>query len=438
MAITTTIQIAKDRGFEQLVYNETVSNTTTKDISLDISTIPYGTTLHSRLKYTNGDIASNWSRSVSFTALSTKNVIGIAMDMSSCTFSWIDMAGNRLSYFDWHEHPVYTSMSMVTTDTSRSACQFTKIPLFYINTATSGPAGTYSEGKKCWWISDQPVPGFRPHPAFKRSSNRSNGKYIINDAVYIGTYFGHLESLSGSGSCIGSKRNTTWHTGSSVNDYRTYCNNRNSSSYDQSGYRIFDVHDMGLIRLLTLIASGEPQTTRKWGYSTSSTSYNGTTDNKLIFFGTKSNPTVWIDDMWMRRYWYVDKLTITNGYVHIINPFDGSEASGPGENTYSRTPARGFMHDVCSGRITIGDDVHDLMEYFLPRTVSGSESSSAFRSWWETDEIFRQAINYIWFGSCYDRWDMPSQATPETLGLFHLNIDNDPTYSTVGCRICKN
>lgn len=107
MAITTTIQIAKDSGFEQLVYNETASNTTTKDISLDVRTIPYGTTLHSRLKYTNGDIASDSSRSVSFTALSTKNVIGVCLNVTSSgagTFNWIDAAGNNISYFDFTEH----------------------------------------------------------------------------------------------------------------------------------------------------------------------------------------------------------------------------------------------------------------------------------------------------------------------------------------------
>ena len=433
MAITTTIQIAKDRGFEQLVYNETVSNTTTKDISLDISTIPYGTTLHSRLKYTNGDIASNWSRSVSFTALSTKNVIGVCLNVPSSgagTFSWIDAAGNSVSYFDFTEHPTFQSIAMVTEDAARAPVTMTQFPLFYIKTATSGPVGTFSNGKKCWWISDTPIDGFRPHPAFKRATNNT-----VVPFVKIGTFVGHSESASGS-TVIGSKRNTAPYLTAGFSNFLTYCNNRNNSGAGQSGWRMFDVHDWSLLRFLALIAKGSADVRRVWGNTTGPVSRTGSSYARLVFKGTQSSPTVWVDDLWGCWWNFVHGCEVISDQFHVCYPSNQSSYLG---QTCALSRSKGFIRNVASGSITIGPDTHDFLEYFVPNDFTSSESNGTFYAWSENDNDGKSKPLMTSGANHNDCGPWNGSTGNNGVSIFNFNWESNNVDATnSACRICKN
>jgi hypothetical protein len=186
-ATSTDIQIATDSVFSDVVVNDSGAYRTTR--SFVKGDLPYGVTLFARVRHGN-DTAGNsdWSAALEFKIIVPANVIGICLDNSGAkgTFYWIDALGNKLSSFDYTTHPVFKNISMVTVDDARAPVTMTKIPLFYIKTAVSGPVGTFADGKKCWWISDLKDLGYRPAAAFKRSTQKdSAGKYVISAACFM-------------------------------------------------------------------------------------------------------------------------------------------------------------------------------------------------------------------------------------------------------------
>ena len=447
MAITTTIQIAKDSGFEQLVYNETAEDSAalSRAINCDTSSIPYGVQLHARMKYTNNDpnhsepIVSPWSRTVKFTARIPVEVVGICLDNRSSVgcFYWIDEAGQRLSEFDYHEHPIFSKITMVTEDASRSPVTMTRIPLFYVKTAASGPSNTFASGMKCWWISDRPAEGFRPCLAFKRSTLRdSNGKYIISPDVKIGTYLAHQESAS-SRTVLGSKKGQTPLGNNNKETFKNYIQARNNGGAGQAGWRMFDIYDMSVLRLLCLIGKADGNCQAAWGDNASGVSNprTGSTNARMVFKGTHSDPQVSIDDLW-RCYWYhMDLISDSGGRVTLKSPMDLSSTLS---TSFSITTSRGWIRDVCQSTFTVGDDVHDAMELFLPYTVNGTESYGTFGDY--HTRCTSSVTTWMAGGASPD--DSCGDYVNDTTrhGLFHTwsHYQDASSGSYYVARICKN
>src|SRR5574344_2087749 len=142
----TDIQISTDSAFSTIVLNDSGAYRTTK--SFTKGTLPYGVDLYARVRHAHPSTGTtNWSNATSFKIIIPANITGVCLDMTEPggTFYWIDALGNKLSSFDWTKHPVYTGISMATVDDSRSPVTVTKIPLFYIRTAVSGPVGTFAD-----------------------------------------------------------------------------------------------------------------------------------------------------------------------------------------------------------------------------------------------------------------------------------------------------
>ena len=381
----TDIQISTDSAFNTVVMNETGPYKTTRVFAQ--GALPYGVDLYARVRHSHPFTgATNWSASTCFKIIIPANVIGVCIDNSgsSGVVSWIDALGNKLTGFEWTKHPVFMGISMATVDDARSPVTMTKIPLFYIRTATSGPVGTFSDGKKCWWLSDLKAPGYRAAACFKRSTSKdTDGKYAISPFCYIGTFLGHTETVGGV-TCLGSKRNQTVAASQTKATIKTYISNRNNTSAGATGFRMFDIWDMSALRFLLLIAKGGTDSQTHWGDNATPlvTPKTGTTNARAVFKGSLTDPQISIDDLWRCYWYYTDLISVSaTGVVSLTSPQDLSTAVSFGNADaarYTQPTSTGWIRDVLDCPMVIGDDTHDLMELFLPKLLTSSADQATF------------------------------------------------------------
>ena len=422
----TDLQISTDASFTKIVNTDDGTYRTSQRFEKDA--LPYGQTLYARVRHKSAETGeSNWSATVTFNIVVPAQIIGVCIDNSNSstkgTFYWIDALGNQLSSFDWQSHPCYSNISMVTVDSDRAPVTLTRFPLTYVKTAASGPAGSFANGKKCWWISNLPYIGFHPAACFKRTTSRQDGKYVISDYCYMGTFLGHQESAGGK-TVIGSKRGQTVLASQTKETFKTYITNRNNTSAGITGFRMFDIWDLGLLRTLALVAKANSDTQSQWGDNSSgiSSPKTGSTNARMVFKGSHSNPEISIEDLW-RCYWYhADLITINSGQVTLTSPMDlssslsfGSASSG----RYTQPTSSGWIRDVLDCPFTIGDDEHDLMELFLPKTVVSAENQGTFSDYHTTgtNTSIRVGCNH-------------TEVKPS--GLFSVTFDLETTPGSLG------
>ena len=375
---TTDIQIASDASFSNILINNSTIYCTSQTIAQDA--LPYGTNLYARVRHHHPETGvSNWSNANMFNIIAPANIIGVCLDNSTTigTFHWIDKDGNSVSVFDYKTHPVFMGIGQSTFDTDRNAAIMTKFPLFYIKTAVSGPVGTYAAGKKCWWISDLPETGFRPVSAFKRSTKKdANGKYILAPFCYIGTYNGLAIQLSTTFESwvIGSARNTAVSTALNKSTFRVWSKNRNNTSLGLSGFRMFDIYDTSILKILILIMKADPDLQSR-AINTVATSKTGTTACSITFNALRPS---FIHDLWSCYWCMMDLIKVPSGVVQLTSPMDLSSDLSFGDaiaSRYTQATGAGYIKDVLDCPFVIGDDTHDLKEFFLPKTLSASQST---------------------------------------------------------------
>ena len=225
---TTDIQISTDTSFNTLAINESKPYCTTRAFTPE--ELPHGVDLYMRVRHHTDDASMDtpWSDTRYFQIEPDAEIIGVCMDNSDTTkkpvWNWIDKDGNRVDSFNYQEYPIYKNVEMVRfSDTpGQGGIQYLKIPRVYVKTMVSGPINTFAAGKKCWWISNRPVDDFYIHPAFCR--NDDNG-YTTNICEYV--YFQQMPYSTAGGGF--------------------------ASPGDD--FRVFDIYDFGLIRLLITIAN---------------------------------------------------------------------------------------------------------------------------------------------------------------------------------------
>lgn len=437
----TDIQISTDAGFGTLKVNESGAYCTSK--SFVKGDLPYGVDLYARVRHTHPNTGtSEWSNPVRFRIVVPVNIIGVCLDNSGTkgVFNWIDSNGNALSSFDWASHPTYAGITMSTQDSSRAPVTLTKFPRFYVKTATSGPVGSFANGKKCWWIADMEEVGFRPAACFKRSTAQKNGKYVISDYCYMGTFLGHRETVGGK-TCIGSKRGQEVAASQTKETFKTWIQNRNNTSAGQSGWRMFDIWDLGALRILLLIAKANSDTQAMWGDNSAGTAFpkTGSTNARAVFKGTHSNPLVSFEDAW-RCYWYhADLISVSKGKVTLTSPMNLTSVLSFGNALASRyilPTLSGWIRDVLDCPFVIGDDTHDLMELFLPETVVSAENQATFSDHYRYGH---GSPGIVLAGGPYDRIykGVPSVSG---FGVMYLYEDWDPWYTDqwYSSRLSKN
>ena len=381
----TDIQISTDSAFSTIVLNDSGPYKTTRQFVK--GNLPYGVDLYAKARHDHPQTGKTpWSATLCFKLIIPANIAGVCLDTSTTpgVFYWIDSLGNKVTSFDWTKHPIYMAISMATLDDARAPVTMTKIPLFYIKTAASGPVGTFADGKKCWWISDLPEYNFRPATCFKRSTQLdSKGKYVISPCCYMSTFVGHSETIGGV-TCLGSKRSQTPLVSQTKATLKTFITNRNNTGAGISGFRMFDIWDLSALRILLLVAKASTNSQTQWGDNSAgiASPKTGSTNARAIFKGTQTDPQISIEDLW-RCYWYfVDALTVSaTGVVGLLSPMDNTTNVSFGEavlSRYTQTLSQGWLHEVLDCPMVIGDHTHDLMELFLPKSVVATEAQSTF------------------------------------------------------------
>ena len=436
----TDIQIATDASFHTCLVDE--SREFCGSRFFNQAELPYGVDLYARVRHKHNDTGvGNWSAVSSFMISVPGDIIGICLDNSGTrgVFYWIDAVGNRIMSFDYLVHPIFDGITSTIVD-FRSPVAMTKIPLFYIKTAASGPVGSFAAGKKCWWIANFKPDGFHPAACFKRTTERnSDGKYVISPCCYIGTYLGHFEDIDGV-TTIGSKKGSEAATYEDKSTFSTYISRRDNVDMGISGFRMFDIWDMGALRLLSLVAKANANMQAAFGDNTTGDAYprTGSTNARLVFKGTTDDPQVSIDDLW-RCYWYfVDLIFVSKGTVTLVSPMDRQTTVSFGNasaSRYKQTTTSGWLKDVLDCPMVIGDDTHDLMELFLPKTVNSSESRGTFFDY--HDATTPSSTQEVVAGG-YAR---STRGIPVSgCGLFRTQFFSTLYTETLveGVRICKN
>lgn len=440
----TQLQIATDADFTDIVNTDSGSYRTSQ--AFVKGDLPFGVDLYARVRHVGAETGTGrWSRVVKFQVAIPKYVIGVYMDNSNTsakgTFHWIDILGNEVSSFNFQEHPTYAGITCVTADPDRGdPVYLTRFPKFYCKTLASGPIGSDASGKKCWWISSEPEEGFRPHACFKRSTTvDANGKYVVADYCQMGRYLGHSATVGGK-TCLGSAPNKTVLASTTKANFKTYITNRNNAGAGITGFRMFDIWDLGALRMLLLIAKANSDTQTVWGDNSAGTSYpkTGSTNARACFQGTHANPTVSMEDLW-RCYWYhADLITVNNGVVTLTSPMDLTSTlsfGGATASRYTQPTSSGWIRDVLDCPVVIGNDTHDLMELFLPKTVVSAENQGTFSDY-HTGGTYTGTVSLL-----IGARGTGTNAEDHLCGLFrgHINFDDASTVNSIfGSRLSKN
>ena len=416
MPSKTIFQVATSTTFQEskLVINEVGDYRVSRELQLN--ELPYDTPLYARVKHIN-DLTgeSNWSPRVTFKVHNPASIIGVCLDssVSPGSWSWIDANGNKVDSFNYTSHPTYANCTMSTVGLNAAACKMTSIPKFYVRTSPTGIPGSYSEGKKCWWISDLPTEGFRVHPAFKSSATTEV------DTVMIATYQANAVTINDI-ETLGSEE------GQSIANYIDYNHLLNMAAYKGTGWRIMNAYHVSLLRFLGIMAMGYADSEAVFGtnYASNSDPLSGSSNSKLILRGTDVSK-VYIDDLWAMRNCICDYMFCIDeeGTLDLREPYGHGAVSvvfNTGDKSrYSITPnsvSATYFNDVLDCPYNLGSTTYDLMEFFIGKSDTYSDiESSAFK---DTCEVVTSSDDPPYVLLVGDSWNHANKGA----GLFHTSF----------------
>ncbi|MFD2407407.1 hypothetical protein ACFSVK_19355 [Azorhizophilus paspali] len=266
---------------------------------------------------------SEWSAEVKITTKQAfASVAGVALltaggDGGSWTY--IDADGNTVAtpgtaYFN--AHPVFGGIQDVTIDGQAMV----KIPAFYIKRDVI--AAGANAGKQAWWISDQPLSGYRRHPAFRRA-----GADI--DQIYVGKYQASLQ-----GSKLYSVPGVPPVVSRSLTDFQAYAAARNVSGV--SGFLLWSVFHWSAIQWLYLVENATMNSQSKTGQGRVNASSAANVDASDVAQATYRGIVGLWGNVWQR----MDGLKTVDGVVNLWDQ-DGNKSW---VSTKKRTAAEGAIY----------------------------------------------------------------------------------------------
>jgi hypothetical protein len=346
---------------------------------------------------------SEWSPEVSFTTKDLfANIIGIALVTSGGgggTWARVDENGNNkaadASFFN--NHPIYSGIVDVTVDSQ----SMVKIPAFYYKVGTA-PGGSDRAGKKCWWISDQPITGFQLHPAFMDA-----GKAI--PYIYVGKY----EATNDGGTKAGSASGAAPLVSIDFPTMKTRCAARNTGGV--SGFRLWSIFEVAAIQMLALIEMGGADSQALVGAGNTNTS-------AAVNTGTSNATWRGVKELWGNVWKMVDGLkTDTSNRLQVWDRLGNKTWV----NTNVTITPSGWMVSALETTGT-GFDFRDL---FVAATVDGTQGNGTFGDYHYSNT---SGTEYV----CYHggNWGTGAYA-----GLFDLNLYNAASTSNtnIGGRLAK-
>lgn len=243
---------------------------------------------------------SEWSAEVKITTKQAfANVAGVALLQAGGdggTWAYVDGDGNTVAapgtaYFN--AHPVFGGMQDVTIDGQAMV----RIPAFYIRRAVI--SGGANAGKEAWWISDQPLPGYRRHPAFRHA-----GADI--EQIYVGKYQASME-----GSKLASKPGVLPAVSRSLTQFIADANARNASGV--TGFMLWSVFHWSAIQWLYLVENATMNSQTKTGQGRVNASSAANVDAADVAQATYRG----IVGLWGNVWQWVDGLKTVSGVVNL-------------------------------------------------------------------------------------------------------------------------
>ena len=295
---------------------------------------------------------SEWSTESKFTTKAAfASVIGIALLATgggAGTWARIDESGaakvTDASYFS--AHATYGAIQDVTIDGQAMV----KIPAFYVKAGTI--ASGVNAGKRAWWISDQPLPGFSLHPAFMDA-----GAPLAQ--FWVGKYQGIEES-----SKLGSKAGFAPRVNIGLASLQTLASLRNVGGV--TGFALWNYYQLQAIQLLMLIEMGGANSQALIGQGHVAGSGALNVDNPLVAQATWRG----IVGLWGNIFQMVDGLQTDVSSKYKI--WDKS-----GNKTYITTgqlaPNANNAYPVTFS--TDSGASHDLSIGFIPATADANASN---------------------------------------------------------------
>jgi hypothetical protein len=379
-------------------------------LDLESHVVPAGNLLDGEVTYYakvqhEGEVlgASEWSPEV---GLTTKDVfaviIGIAKVASgggAGTWQNIDGDGNDVTvdttYFN--NHPVYGGIQTVSIDDQ----DMVLYPKFYYKVGV-GPAGSDQAGKKCWWISDQPVEGYKLHPAALDHT-------AVLDQFYLGAY----EATDDGGIKAGSETGVAPLASIDFPTMKSRIEARNTDGVE--GFHMPDIYEISAVDMLMLIEMGTPdaQSAIGTGNSDSSAAVN-----------TGASNAVWrgLHEFWGNVLCMVDGLkTNTSNQLQV---FDDQ-----GNQTWVDTGITISTSGWITAMLEMSGTDYDFDALFVPANTDSTEGNGTF-----ADYLYSAAAGNEYVCRHGGYYGNASKCGPFSL---HLNLQASHSYAFNGSRLAK-
>ena len=272
-------------------------------------------------------------------------------------------------------------------------------------------------------IADQPVEGFKLHPAFNHVG------FEDADCIYVGAYKTSLVS-SKHMSATGQPPKASLKR----SDFRTQAKNKSTGD---NGWSIIDISTLSAIQMLILVefANNNVQSLIGMGYVGGSAATNtGQTDSVTNLTGSKARATktyqvVWrgIEDLWGNVWEWVDGVNWNGGIYSICNnPSAYADNVNSSSNaSYSELKSQGVTNWSSSYITQESYEEGDFDWVMLPTAAtSGSETTYFCDACWSStgQRVFMRGGGWGDGTKC---------------GLFTASLDNASSYSGTshGCRL---
>ena len=335
----------------------------TTEVPYGVSELPWGVNLYARGQHGSSISGlSNWSETINFRIAPPEDVVGICLYGAGNRmgdFRRIDASGNFLSSFNYLACPLYTQkMRNVTID----GCEMKEFDTLYVKTATSGPLNSDSAMRPCWWLSGTNYVGFTPASAFLRDGG-------VKQKIWLSRYMGHSTTIRGR-ITMGSAANTQPEVGRPRDEYKLMIANHNAVTAGVTGFRMIDIWDMSLLKLVLLIFGGGTDVQSIWGDNSA-----GIT-NPIT--GSTGANALGIHDLWRTHWCMTEGISILNKVIKLKSPYDDSTI-----NTERMVPGQsGWIYDIHEGDFRVGNTDHTYLELFLPRTTMGLSTDGTYADYY--------------------------------------------------------
>ncbi|WP_417539569.1 hypothetical protein [Marinobacter sp.] len=350
-----------------------------------------------------------WSEYSSEVKITTKqafaSVAGVALITTGGdggSWAYVDADGATVTapgtaYFN--AHPVFGGIQDVTIDGQAMV----RIPKFYIKRGTI--AAGANAGKEAWWVSDQPVSGYRLHPAFRNAGTDL-------DQIYVGKY-----QASMSGSKLASVPGVLPAVTRTLTQFQADATARNVSGV--AGFMLWSVFHWSAIQWLYLIENATMNSQTKTGQgrvnATSAANVDATDVAQATYRG--------IVGLWGNVWQWMDGLKTVSGTINLWDQ-NGNKSW---VSTKKRAAADGAIYPTTfmDGTGT-GWDLEDVFIGDTGPTSNSNATAPDYQYMTSTGEFF-PFVGGSWMGNA------------AAAGLWNLNVYYSASASSsyLGARLAK-